>query len=90
MLKNLCERKLMTYGVVRDQRYKINVKILVKGDEVIVDFTGSDKQASGAINCTYGVTASATYNAMLQVTDSSVPRNVGCYRQSSLSLHQAP
>ena len=71
-------------GVVHDQRYKINAKILVHGDEIIVDFTGSDKQASGAINCTYGVTASATYNAILQVTDSSVPRNIGCYRPIKL------
>jgi len=71
-------------GVIPDRSYRINAKLVVKGDEVIVDFTGSDSQAAGAINCTYGVTASATYNAMLQVTDATIPRNIGCYRPIKL------
>ena len=66
-------------GVIPGKSYKIAARVVVDGDEVIVDFTGSDPQAAGAINCTYGVTASATYNAMLQVTDATIPRNVGCY-----------
>ncbi len=71
-------------GVIPDKSYKINAKVVIDGDEVIVDFTGSDAQAAGAINCTYGVTASATYNALLQVTDATIPRNVGCYRPIQL------
>ena len=71
-------------GVIPDKSYKINAKMVVKSEEVIVDFTGSDPQAAGAINCTYGVTASATYNALLQVTDATIPRNVGCYRPIKL------
>jgi N-methylhydantoinase B/oxoprolinase/acetone carboxylase alpha subunit len=67
-------------GVVPNRTYRIAARVVVEGDEVIVDFTGSDPQAAGAINCTYGVTASATYNAMLQVTDAGIPRNAGCYR----------
>jgi len=71
-------------GVIPNRSYRINAKVIVRDDEVIVDFTGSDPQATGAINCTYGVTASATYNAMLQVTDASIPRNAGCYRPIKL------
>ena len=71
-------------GVTPGVSYKINAKVVVDGDEVIVDFTGSDPQAAGAINCTYGVTASATYNALLQVTDATIPRNIGCYRPIKL------
>jgi N-methylhydantoinase B len=71
-------------GVIPGRPYRINAQVIVRGDEVIVDFTGSDPQAAGAINCTYGVTASATYNAMLQVTDASIPRNAGCYRPIKL------
>ena len=59
---------------------KIKVKITIKGDNMIVDFTGSDTQRKGPINCTYGVTASATYNALMHLTDSSIPSNHGCYR----------
>ncbi len=71
-------------GVIPNKSYKIKAKVVVDGDEIVVDFTGSDPQAAGAINCTYGVTASATYNAILQVTDASIPRNAGCYRPIKL------
>jgi len=71
-------------GVILDKSYTIKATMVVKGDEIVVDFTGSDPQAAGAINCTYGVTASATYNAILQVTDASIPRNAGCYRPIKL------
>ena len=67
-------------GVVPDKRYRIRVSLVVNGDEILVDFTGSDRQARGPINCTYGVTASATYNAIFHVTDPEIPHNSGCYR----------
>lgn len=66
-------------GVVPNKRYKINATVVVDGNELLVDYTGSSPQAKGPINCTFGVTASATYNAILQITDSSIPRNAGCY-----------
>ena len=60
--------------------YRIAVDMVVQGDEIIADFGRSDAQAKGAINATLGVTCSATYNAMLHLTDPSIPRNAGCYR----------
>ncbi|MHB1570585.1 MAG: hydantoinase B/oxoprolinase family protein [Solirubrobacteraceae bacterium] len=59
---------------------QIQVCVCVHGDEVIADFTGTDRQARGPINATYAVTAAATYNAIFQLTDPHVPRNAGCYR----------
>ncbi len=67
-------------GVVPDQRYRIKCTIIVRDQEVIFDYTGSSPQAQGPCNCTYGVTASATFNAMLNITDQTIPRNSGCYR----------
>lgn len=67
-------------GVVRDKQYKIQCTLVVQDDQVIFDYTGSSPQAKGPINCTYGVTASATFNAMLNVTDQTIPLNSGCYR----------
>jgi 5-oxoprolinase (ATP-hydrolysing)/N-methylhydantoinase B len=58
----------------------IRVKITIAGEHMTVDFTGSDRQRKGPVNCTYGVTASATYNALMHLTDSSIPSNHGCYR----------
>ena len=45
------------------------VRVVVRGDEVIVDFTGSSPQVRGPMNCTYVVVASAAYNAVFCVTD---------------------
>jgi N-methylhydantoinase B len=66
-------------GITPDP-YTIRVCVTVRDDEVIADFTGTDRQARGPINATYAVTAAATYNAVFQLTDPDVPRNFGCYR----------
>ena len=65
---------------IEDRPYRIHVECHVQGDEIVVDFTGSDKQAKGPINATLGVTWSATYNALLHLTDPSIPKNSGCFR----------
>ena len=67
---------------VSDQPFKVAVTLTVNGDELIADYTGSEKQVRGPMNCTYVVAASAVYNALFCVTDpqSLIPRNSGCYR----------
>jgi N-methylhydantoinase B/oxoprolinase/acetone carboxylase alpha subunit len=67
-------------GVVPDRKYWIRVTVYVDGDEAIFDFRASDDQAAGPCNMTFGVTASAVYNAMLHLTSPDIPRNAGCYR----------
>ena len=71
-------------GVVADRRYRIHCTAVVRGERIIFDYNGSSPQAQGPCNCTYGVTASATYNAMLNLTDRTIPRNSGCYRPIEL------
>jgi N-methylhydantoinase B/oxoprolinase/acetone carboxylase alpha subunit len=58
----------------------LRVTLVIDGDEIIADYSASDPQAVGVINATYGVTASATYNAVFHVTDKEIPHNSGCYR----------
>lgn len=58
----------------------VRVNIVVQGDGILADFSRSDPQARGCINATYGVTASATYNAILHIVDNEIPHNAGCYR----------
>jgi N-methylhydantoinase A/oxoprolinase/acetone carboxylase beta subunit/N-methylhydantoinase B/oxoprolinase/acetone carboxylase alpha subunit len=65
---------------ITDQPFIIRTTVVINNGEVLVDFTGSDPQAKGPINATFGVTSSATYNAILQVTGAHIPRNAGCYR----------
>jgi N-methylhydantoinase B len=68
-------------GVTADP-FEVRVKIVIRGDEVIADFTGSSPQVRGPMNCTFVVAASAVYNAVFCVTDAQtlIPRNSGCYR----------
>lgn len=65
---------------IEDREYEIHVAVYVQGDEVVIDYTGSSPQAKGPINATLGVAWSAAYNAMLHLTDQSIPRNSGCFR----------
>ena len=65
---------------IEDRPYFIRVACHVQDDELVVDFAGSDKQAKGAINATLGVAWSASYNAVLHLTDPSIPKNSGCFR----------
>jgi len=68
-------------GVTRDP-FKIRVTIVVRGEEILFDFTGSSPQVRGPMNCTFTVVAAAVYNAVFSVVDprSLIPRNSGCYR----------
>lgn len=63
-----------------DEPAKMKVKVMVKGDEITVDFTGSDKQRKGPVNLTLTATISAVYNAILHLTDPTIPANIGRYR----------
>lgn len=65
---------------IENREYRIKVAVHVQGDEVVVDFTGSSPQAKGPINATLGVAWSAAYNAMLHMTDETIPKNSGCFR----------
>ena len=67
-------------GVDADKHYKIQVEVHKKGGSIIVDYHGSSPQAAGPINATLGVATSAAYNAVLHMTDATIPRNSGCFR----------
>ena len=66
-------------GIV-DQPVTFHVTVTVRGDVLVVDWTGTDPQVRGPINATYGVTAGATYNAIFHLTDMGIPKNSGAYR----------
>ncbi len=68
-------------GVTADP-FEVKVNIVIRGDEIIADFTGTSPQVRGPMNCTVVVVASAVYNAVFSMTDphSLIPRNSGCYR----------
>lgn len=67
-------------GVSEGGPYRIHVGVLIDGSNMVVDFTGTDKQVEGPINCPFGVTASSVYNATMMLTDPTIPTNQGCFR----------
>ena len=65
---------------VTDEPVWMRLKLIVRDDEVIADWTESDPQTKGPINATFVVTAAASYSGVLHVTSNDIPRNSGCYR----------
>jgi N-methylhydantoinase B/oxoprolinase/acetone carboxylase alpha subunit len=65
---------------IEDRAYTIRAEVTVRGGNLIVDYHGSSPQAKGPINATLGVAHGAAYNAILQLTDSTIPKNSGCFR----------
>ena len=65
---------------VSESEIRIEAHCYVQKDEIVVDYTGSTAQVSGPINATLGVAWSAAYNAILHLTDPSIPKNSGCFR----------
>lgn len=72
--------KIESDGIDADRTYTVAVEVHKRGGEIIVDYHGSSPQASGPINATLGVATSAAYNAVLHMTDPTIPRNSGCFR----------
>lgn len=59
---------------------KIHVTLTIKGDEAIVDFTGTSPQTSGALNPNFWFTASCAYAALRTVLPPGIPNNAGFYK----------
>jgi N-methylhydantoinase B/oxoprolinase/acetone carboxylase alpha subunit len=71
-------------GVDKEKEVKIHVKVTVKKETITFDYSDSDSQVKGPANCVFGVVCSATYCAMFNLTDPSIPKNHGCYRPITL------
>lgn len=67
-------------GIDAGRPVRLHARVDVRGSDLYFDFEGSDPQVRGPVNATYGVLCSATYNAVLCLTDYRIPTNHGCYR----------
>lgn len=67
-------------GVNHPDPLKIAVRIEIRGDRMILDFNGTDKQVEGPINVTYNGLAATVFYALKALIDPSVPSNAGIYR----------
>jgi N-methylhydantoinase B len=64
---------------------RIAVTLTIDGDEIAIDFTGTDPQIDGNLNCPLSVTRSAAYFVLRVVTDPDIPASAGAYRPLTVS-----
>ncbi len=63
---------------VTDEAVEIHVAVTIRGDEVVVDFTGTSGQRPGAINAVEAITLSAVYYVFRCLVGLDIPSNSGC------------
>lgn len=66
-------------GVVAE-RLAIKVTVIVKDAEAIVDYHGTSPQTKGPMNTPLSIPQAASFNAFLQISDFTIPKNAGCFR----------
>ena len=64
---------------------KINVRIVLAKDNILVDYSGSSIQVKEPLNAVYGVTVAATTYALKTIIDPDMPMNQGFYRVVSIN-----
>ena len=69
-----------------DKPINIRVKLIVKGSEITVDFSGSDKTVKGAINSPYANTASAALYSLQFFLAPHAPQNQGMFNPIKLEI----
>ena len=77
------ERALEGDGV-SDDDVRIAVAVTVDGEELRIDFAGTDDQVAGNVNCPLSVTRSGCYFALRALLPSDVPANAGTYAALSI------
>jgi N-methylhydantoinase B len=60
--------------------FRIKVKITVSAERLIADFTGTDRQAAGPINCTLTGLVTGVRCVFKSITNPELPANGGCFR----------
>jgi len=65
-------------GEARD--IALRVEATIRGDALALDFTGTDPQVEGNLNCPLSVTKSAAFFAVRVLTDPEAPPSAGAYR----------
>jgi N-methylhydantoinase B len=73
-------------GRTPGSKYKIRVRITVKNEEIIFDYSETDPQTDGFVNGTYTSSASATLLTFLQMVNPDMPHNDGMVRPISIVI----
>jgi len=70
------------------QRVDIEVAVHIKGDEILIDYTGSSGEVSAAINCTLPMTKSYSCYPIKLALDPEVPNNAGALQPITVKAEE--
>jgi N-methylhydantoinase B len=73
-------------GIVLDHPIRIQARLEIRGDCIVVDFDGTDPQVRGAINTPYSSTFAAVMYCVIGGFGPTVPSNAGCFRPVTLRV----
>lgn len=76
--------ELKTDGIM-DRPITIKMALTVKGDEILIDFAGTDAQVDRAINCAMCYTNAMCMYGVKVCTNSNLPNNEGAWRPITLT-----
>jgi N-methylhydantoinase B len=71
---------------IDDEPVAIRLRLVVRGDRLQFDFTGSAAERPSSVNAVAAVTRSAVYYAVRCLLDQDAPTNDGCLRPIGLTL----
>jgi N-methylhydantoinase B len=79
----------MYYDGIHDgSRFKINLTVTVKKDEIYFDYSGTDNQTEGFANAPLGASMSAVILTFLMLIDPDIPHNDGLLRPLHVHIPQ--
>ena len=65
---------------ITDRPVRIKVKVTIRGDRAMIDFTGTDGQVEGSVNANYAVAISATAYVFRCLVREDIPYTAGVLR----------
>lgn len=76
--------ELKTDGIM-DKPITLKMALTIKGDEIVIDFAGTDAQVDRAINCAMCYTNAMCMYGVKVCTNSNLPNNEGAWRPITLT-----
>src|SRR5476649_1661051 len=67
---------------------RIQCRLMVQGESILVNFSGSGKQTQGPFNCNYSTTLSACFSSLLGLVRGNIPVNSGAFKSFSVEAQE--
>jgi len=73
-------------GVRLDRWLRVSVTVTVSGEEIVVDFAGTDAQVAASVNAGFSQVVSGVMYALRCFLDPTIPLNEGCFEAVAVLL----